>query len=206
MNTAILSTTYFGPIQWYQKLFRYKHCFIEQHENFIKQTYRNRCVIASANGPLTLTIPVEKDDAWNNKGKVLIKDVRISDHNNWRHIHWNALVSAYNDSAFFEYYADDLRPFFEKRWTYLFDFNTEITQKMCELLEIQPHISFTPSFENLPLGDDFRETIRPKKPAPDAQFAPKSYYQVYEQKQGFLPNLSILDLLFNEGNSSMLFL
>lgn len=115
MSKAILSSTYFGPIQWYQKLVRHSDCFIEQHESFVKQTYRNRCVIASANGPLSLTIPVERGVQPQSNGKTLMKDMRISDHANWRHVHWNALVSAYNDSPFFEYYADDLRPFFEKK-------------------------------------------------------------------------------------------
>ena len=90
MNTAFLSLTYCGPVQWYQKLFRYERCFIEQHENFIKQTYRNRCVIASANGPLTLSVPIEKNEDRNAQGKTLIRDLRISDHDNWRHVHWNA--------------------------------------------------------------------------------------------------------------------
>ena len=206
MNTAFLSLTYCGPVQWYQKLFRYERCFIEQHENFIKQTYRNRCVIASANGPLTLSVPIEKNEDRNAQGKTLIRDLRISDHDNWRHVHWNALVSAYNDSAFFEYYADDLRPFYERKWRFLFDFNMEITHKLCELLNIEPNISLTSSFELTPQGDDFREGIRPKKPAPDAMFSPKSYYQVYEHKHGFLPNMSVLDLLFNEGNEAILYL
>ena len=206
MSKAILSSTYFGPIQWYQKLVRHSNCFIEQHESFVKQTYRNRCVIASANGPLSLTIPVERGVQLESKGKILMKDIRISDHANWRHVHWNALVSAYNDSPFFEYYADDLRPFYEKKWRFLFDFNMEITHKLCELLNIEPNISLTSSFELTPQGDDFREVIRPKKPAIDAMFSPKSYYQVYEHKHGFLPNMSVLDLLFNEGNEAILYL
>ena len=88
MSKAILSSTYFGPIQWYQKLVRHSDCFIEQHESFVKQTYRNRCVIASANGPLSLTIPVERGVQPQSNGKTLMKDMRISDHANWRHVHW----------------------------------------------------------------------------------------------------------------------
>ena len=81
----------------------------------------------------------------------------------------------------------------------------EITHKLCELLNIEPNISLTSSFELTPQGDDFREVIRPKKPALDAMFSPKSYYQVYEHKHGFLPNMSVLDLLFNEGNEAILY-
>ena len=94
---SLLSSAYFAPIQWYQKLNQSSECLIEQYDNFVKQTYRNRCVIAAANGAQTLSIPIEKFEGT----KCLMKDVRISDHDNWRHQHWNALVSAYGESPFF---------------------------------------------------------------------------------------------------------
>lgn len=209
-NLCLLSSTYFGPVQWYQKLNRYNKVMLEQHDNFIKQTYRNRCVIATANGVQTLSIPIEQYEG----AKCKMKDVRISDHGNWRHIHWNALQSAYGDSPFFEFLADDIRPFFEKKWDYLFDFNLEITDKMCELLDIQPVLLPTTDYGNV-YGEhaepadgipDFRDAIRPKRPLSDADFQLRRYYQVYEQRYGFQPNLSILDLLFNMGNESVLFL
>lgn len=205
---VILSSTYFGPVQWYQKLCRHGHVAIERYDHFMKQTYRNRCVIAAANGPQALTVPVEKGETQ----PLLMKDVRISDHGNWRHLHWQALQSAYGESPFFEFYADDLRPFFEKRWTWLFDFNLDITQKMCELLDIQPSIEltseFVPAAGNLgqPSLKDFRDAIHPKHPLPDSEFEPRRYYQVYESRHGFQPNLSILDLLFNMGNESVLYI
>lgn len=206
-RTCFLSSTYFGPVQWYQKLNRYE-CRIERYENFIKQTYRNRCVIATTNGLQTLSIPVEKFD----NRKCEIKDVRISDHDNWRHRHWNALLSAYGESPFFEFYQDDIRPFFERKWDYLFDFNTEIMYTMCELLDVRPKISCTDEYvrtdetgANTDVAD-FREAIRPKHPASDSEFIPKPYYQVYGRKIGFQPNLSILDLLFNEGNEAIFYL
>jgi len=225
---ALLSSTYFGPVQWYQKLNRYDECLIERHESFIKQTYRNRMIIPTTNGPLSLTIPTNHDTS------MAMKDIRISDHANWRHVHWNALLSAYGESPFFEYYQDDIRPFYEKKYEFLFDFNMEITEKMIELLDIRPKISVTDKYfpkksegqASFPLGVsadlqsaeqasspstasdivDFRDAIRPKKPLPDAEFTPKRYYQVYEQKHGFLPNMSILDLLFNEGNEAIFYL
>ncbi|MBR7066065.1 MAG: WbqC family protein [Prevotella sp.] len=205
-RTALLSTTYFGPVQWYQKLHRYGEVRLECHDHFVKQTYRNRCLIASAQGVQALTVPVIHD------GTADIRDVRISDHGNWRHLHWNALCSAYGDSPFFEFYADDLAPFFERRWTFLLDFNEEIMAMMCRLLDIHPHITPTEVYWSAEMveregnTDDFREVIRPKHPLPDADFLPKRYYQVFEQKQGFLPNLSILDLLMNEGNESIFYL
>ena len=256
-EVAILSTTYFGPIQWYQKLCRYD-CLIDGEERFIKQTYRNRCVIATTQGTQTLTVPIEhsevgrlKDELrsgasqeegrWKKEdgnytssietshsplGETLLpsklfhqtsKDLRISDHGNWRHLHWNALKSAYGESPFFEYYADDICPFFEKKWKYLWDFNWEIMEKMCELLTIDrlpltieysddAPANLQSSIFNLQSSKDFRTTIQPKHPQPDADFIPKPYYQVYQQKNGFIPNLSILDLLFNMGNEAILYL
>ena len=227
LSTALLSTTYFGPIQWYQKLNRYDHCVIEQFDNFQKQTYRNRCRIATANGSQVLTVPIERTE-----GKCLMRDVRISDHGAWRHLHWNALQSAYGESPFFEFYADDLHPFFERRWTFLLDFNMDITNKLCELLDIHPRLSLTTNYipstsgeeeksfgkEEKTLGEDeksleemkpfidFREAIHPKHPLPDADFAPRPYYQQHAPRNGFQPNLSILDLLFNEGNEAIFFL
>ena len=207
MKTAILSSTYFGPVQWYQKLNRYDNCIIEQYDNFIKQTYRNRCLIPAANGIQALTIPVERP-AEGRIDKTLMKDIRISEHGNWWHLHWNALMSAYGESPFFEYYQDDIRPFFERKWEFLIDFNMEITQKVNELLDIHPMISLSDEFAtSLNEGFvDFRDVIRPKHPGKDDDFQPKKYYQVYQQKIDFQPNMSILDLLFNEGNESVLYL
>ena len=204
MKQLLLSTTYFGPIQWYQKLYRAEYVQIEQWESFQKQTYRNRCIIATTNGPQALTVPIERQFTIN-----YIKDIRISDHGNWRHLHWNALQSAYGESPFFDYYQDDIRPFFEQRWDYLLDFNEAIREKMCELLDIQPKVDYSKKFTVYSLSScvpDYRMVIRPKNPEPDPDFTPKRYYQVYEQKHGFLPNLSILDLLFNMGPESIFYL
>ena len=290
---ALLSTTYFGPVQWYQKLNRHR-CIIEQHDNFVKQTYRNRCVIASANGPQTLTVPIERYDGM----KCAMRDIRISDHGNWRHLHWQALVSAYGETPFFEYYADDIRPFFEEhRWKYLLDFNLDITHTLCSLLDVRPDLTLsdhyidadeticgsgslsgaaagfeeankglngaaesfggandldgatesfggandldgaTESFGGAVKGldgaaesfggavkgldgaaeslgsssacslfVDYRDAIRPKHPLPDAEFEARPYYQVRAQRHGFLPNLSVLDLLFNEGSEGIFWL
>ncbi|MBQ3630533.1 MAG: WbqC family protein [Prevotella sp.] len=234
MTTALLATTYFGPIQWYQKLYRYDKVQIECCETFVKQTYRNRCLIATTQGVQALTVPVRSEklktppslpegeeqsgggafaicSPTGRAGEVSL----ISDHGNWRHLHWQAMQSAYGDSPFFEYYEDDLRPFFtEHRWERLLDFNEAIRETMCELLDIHPHVEHTTSF--LPpttvAGNaqsaiaDFRAAIHPKHPQPDADFIARPYYQVFASKHGFLPNLSILDLLFNMGPESIFFL
>ena len=212
---ALLSTTYFGPVQWYQKLYRYEEVEIEQWESFQKQTYRNRCLIATTQGVQALTVPMERNSQLSALNSQLIKDVRISDHGNWRHLHWNALVSAYGESPFFEYYQDDIRPFFEKRWDYLLDFNEAIREKMCELLDIQPKVSYSLEFREVANSQlstlnsqlkDYRERIRPKHPMADPDFEAKPYYQVYQQKHGFLVNLSVLDLLFNMGPEGIFYL
>ena len=194
-----LSTTYFGPVQWYQRLCQPEQVWIERWESFQKQTLRNRCLIASANGVQALTVPVE-----HSAGNCLVKDVRISDHGNWRHLHWNALRSAYGKSPFFDYYEDDLHPFFENihpnRWAYLFDFNEAIREKMCELIDIHPVVSYTTTFVQGGLTD--AEAL----PVGEITASFKPYYQVWQEKHGFLPNLSILDLLFSMGPESIFYL
>lgn len=223
MTTALLQTTYFGPVQWYQKLKRYDHCVIEQYDSYQKQTYRNRCVIATANGLQALTVPVEVGGK-----KEEVREVRISDHNQWRRVHWNALQSAYSESPFFEYYADDIRPFFEQKYEFLIDFNEAIRQKMCELLDIETSVSYSSGFmvhgsgfmvhglgfrvhgsgfRNHGSGfKDFREVIHAKHPQDDPEFQPRSYWQVFQHRYGFQPNLSILDLLFCMGPEAVFYL
>ena len=226
MTTALLQTTYFGPVQWYQKLYRYDRCVIEQYDSYQKQTFRNRCVIATANGTQALTVPVEHNvfssrvwpceqcstfNVQRSTFNVQCKDLRISDHNQWRRVHWNALQSAYSESPFFDYYADDIRPFFEQKYEFLIDFNEAIRQKMCELIVIRPTVNYTTTY----LSDvrhqrsdivDFRDIIHAKHPLPDPEFIPKTYWQVFQHKHGFLPNLSILDLLFCMGPESIFYL
>ena len=194
--TALLSTTYFGPVQWYQKLYRHPHVLLEHCESFQKQTYRNRCLIATTQGIQALTVPVVGTpitDPSSPTSHHPITTLRISDHGNWRHQHWNALCTAYRESPFFDYYEDDLRPFFNQHWDYLLDFNEAIRQKMCELIDIQPQVTYTETFQG----------VHKEQEAP---FVPKPYYQVYQQKHGFLPNLSILDLLCNMGPESIFYL
>lgn len=202
---VILGSAYLGPVEYYTKLFAYDTVRVERYDHYMKQTYRNRCVIASADGPLALTIPTEKGD----DAKCLMKDIRISDHGNWRHVHWNAFVAAYRHSPFFDYYADEFHRFFEERYTWLYDFNAELCSWVCEQIDLQPRI--IPTDDYLPVSetaDDFRERIHPKRLPQEADpyFVPKAYYQVFDARLGFLPNLSIVDLLFNMGPESLLVL
>ena len=206
MQTVLLSSLYLAPIQYYSKLFRAKRVVIETDDNYQKQSYRNRCIIAAANGSLPLSIPVDKPKG----AKLKMRDIKIADHGNWQHLHWNAIISAYNSSPFFEYYRDDLYHFYKRKTTYLFDFNEELRSLICTFLGIETPVSYTKQFVHQPDTDttDLRETIHPKRDWRniDKQFVSKPYYQVFAEKRPFIENLSIIDLLFNMGNESRLFL
>lgn len=204
-SKAYLSSTYLGPIHYYSKLLAYPHLTIEQHDHYSKQTYRNRCLIATAEGIQALTIPTERHSG----SKCLMKDVRISSHGNWQHTHWNAIVSAYRHSPFFEYYEDDFHPFYEKKFNFLFDYNMGLQALVCELIDIEPQLEISSDYlsTNENEVDDYRTMIHPKKNfREDASFKSLPYYQVFQQRHGFQSNLSILDLLFNMGPESLLVL
>lgn len=197
-----LSTAYLAPVAYYQILANAKEVLFEQHESYSKQSYRNRCVIATANGLMELSIPIEKTS----KSGSSIKDIRISYHANWQTNHWKSILSAYNSSPFLEYYMDDLAPFYEQKWDFLWDFNHNFQQKILELIDLEPNIKLTSNYQKTYPADwqDFREILHPKKQLPTTNFPP--YYQVFSQKFGFQPNLSILDLLLNMGNETILHL
>lgn len=205
-TTVLLSTAYLAPVEYYTKLLAYDRIRIEQYDHYQKQTYRNRCTIASPSGPLALTVPTVKPSTL----KCFTRDIRISDHGNWRHLHWNALESAYNHTPFFEYYKDDFRPFYEQRYEFLTDFNEALCRLVCSLIDFSPCLERTADYvvQPPPDTDDFRERIHPKKDfrTEDPAFQPCPYYQVFQEKLGFLPNLSIIDLLFNMGPESLLVL
>lgn len=186
-------TAYLPPISWFVPLAKGEPCFIEQYENFHKQTIRNRCTIDAPNGPLNLTVPIDKSN-FQPGAKCLMKDVRISYHQDWQHQHWNALASSYYNSPFFEYLQDDFRPIYERHWEFLIDLNETLIQKCCELMDIQPTLQRTSSFLNE--TEERCPTLIEHRP----------YYQVFASKHGFLPNLSIIDLIFNLGPESVLYL
>jgi len=201
-NKIILSSAYLAPVQYFTKLAQFDEVEIEMNEHFLKQSYRNRCTILSANGPLSLSVPV----AEGSNSKRQVKDVMISYDHPWQKLHWRAILSAYNNAPFFEYYSDSLAPFYcEKKWKYLTDFNLEIQSVVLAELNLQCRFEMTKKFcpvGMFPSGTlDFRFAIDPKqsRQITDDHFFPTVYMQVFQEKFGFTPNLSIVDLLFNEG-------
>ena len=203
MSKLLLGSAYWAPVSYYAALYRNGGAVIEQYDSYVKQTYRNRCTIVAAQGVQMLTVPVEKPTS----PHTVMRDIRISDHDNWRRQHWQALVASYYNSPFFEYYQDDFRPFYEKKWDFLVDFNEEITLKCCELIDMQPIIKFTDEYMTGGSVKDMRNAISPKNDiSADTDFIVTPYYQVFSHKHGFLPNLSIADLLFNMGPESLLVL
>jgi len=200
MTTAILSTAYLAPVQYYSKLKNYDESVIEHHEHFIKQTYRSRCDIYSPNGPLTLSVPLVKRNQ-----RQPVKDVKIAYEYQWQKLHWRSLESCYRRSPFFEYYEDDFYPFyFEKKFDFLIDMNEALQQLILALLKLKPDYNFSTNYHKIyPDAVDFREAISPKEQlSRDPEFSITSYMQVFESKHGFIPNLSIVDVLFNEGSKA----
>ena len=195
-KATIFPLFYLPPIHYFTALKQNQgDILLEMHEHFPKQTYRNRASIHSPNGKLDLIVPVERGAAVHRP----IKDVRISYEFNWQRIHWLSLQTSYRSSAFFEFYEDDFAPFYEKKWEFLVDYNQELLELINRLLKL--NFSFTLSTEYKPADAalDFRTAIHPKK---ESLFSIKPYYQVFEDRNGFIENLSIVDLLFNQGPQS----
>nr|NQU90939.1 WbqC family protein [Bacteroidota bacterium] len=193
----IISTAYLPSIQYFSYLMAADEVWIEQYETYPKQTFRNRCEIYSANGKLALTIPVVKVDGNHTK----TRDIIISNHQNWQTMHWRAIDAAYANSPFFLYYKDDLEPFFHRPYKNLLDMNHQLLIALLEILHIKKTIPYTTEFVKSPVGVlDLRNEISPKV---KTKYVFKPYYQVFEEKFGFIPGLSMLDLLFNVGDEAV---
>jgi hypothetical protein len=193
-NGVVLPMLYLPPVEYFTAINQYKPgILIEREEHFPKQTYRNRANIYSPDGVLPLVVPVMKGS----KNHTKVKDVKISYDFNWQRLHWMSLQACYRRSAYFEYYEDDFAPFYEGKIEYLFDYNEQFLQLLLKLLKINIPISYTETYEaEYPALTDMRDAISPKK---ENGIAQKPYFQVFEERYGFIKNLSIVDLLFNQG-------
>lgn len=193
----LLTPFYLGNLQYYSTIACSKSVCFEQNDHYEKQSYRNRCRILSANGPIDLSIPIIKP----HHGKCLSKEVTIAD-TDWQRIHWKTIEAAYNSSPFLEYYKDELLPFYTKKYKYLLDYTLSFQEMIFEVVGIKTDYSLTASYESQEPAFDLRSTYSPKRE--DKNYKPTAYYQVFHEKFGFVPNLSIIDLLLNMGNETIL--
>lgn len=202
---VVLDSHYAPCLNWWKLFLEAEEVFLEQHSFIRKGSYRNRCHIYGANGLLRLSIPIKKGKSQ----RSTIDNVEISYDHDWHKLHWESLCSAYRSSPYFEYYEDELAPFYEKQYEHLFQFNLELISALKDLLGIEKNIQLTEEYQLSFDGvEDFREIIHPnlQKDSVHQTIESNSYPQVFDQKYGYIENLSILDLLFNEGPSAIAYL
>lgn len=197
MQKAVLPLFYMAPISWFAEFISLDDCLLEQWENFPKQTYRNRMYIFGPNGKQLLSIPIC------HKGKMHYKDVEMSMMENWQANHWKSIKNAYQSSPYFEFYEDKFRSIYETSTTSLLEFNKIGLEIVLNLLKLEKKINYTSEYQQ-EIGElDFRNSFNAKvlasKGLPD-------YYQTYNDKHGFLEDLSIVDLLCNLGPESVTYL
>ncbi|CAM3763225.1 WbqC family protein [Mucilaginibacter galii] len=198
---ALLPLFYLPPVSYFKALNQYKpNILIEKHEHFPKQTYRNRANIYSPDGALTLVVPVVKGS----KVHTPTHEVKISNDFRWQRLHWMSLESCYRRSAYFEFYEDGFARFYQQRFDNLFEYNQELLTMILKFLKMPIPLQYTDEYHReYPEATDYRNAIHPKK---DALVEQKPYFQVFEERKGFLKDLSIVDLLFNQGPQSINYL
>jgi len=193
----LISTAYLPPIEYFSLISEADEIFIEKEENYHKQSYRNRCYILSAHGPQLLTVPVFLGSVH----KTLIKNIRIDYSKRWQQVHLRALKASYSSSPYFEFYFENIERIISSNHEFLLDLNIALTESVLQILKIEKSLAGTSFFE--PEGNetyDYRYKITPKK---ESSYISKRYLQVFETGNGFVPNLSIVDLIFNMGPESV---
>ena len=200
----VFPALYNGPVNYYARLVRQKEIVLEQYDSYTKQTYRNRCLIMGANGVIPLSIPVKRKSGI----KTQMRDIRIDYDSNWNKIHWRSLVASYASSPFFEILADEISPLYQQSFEFLLDLNLHLLEQTIGILGLNIPISCSKAFTPISSEDDPRHFIHPKKEqaVADPGFLPGEYHQVFSDRLGFRSNLSILDLLFNEGPDALSYL
>ncbi len=200
MKTILIHPTYFPSIVQMAAIIQADNVVFEVSGNYQKQSYRSRAYIAHSNGKLMLSIPVKHSGDGNN---ITTKEVQVENAFPWQNQHWKSLESAYRTSPYFEFYEDDLKPLFFNKETSLLEFNLKVFDLICELLEIKIPYSFTKEYMKSPTQIDLRFLANSKL---KKEYSLESYFQVLGSNYDFLPNLSILDLLFNEGTNTIQYL
>jgi hypothetical protein len=190
METYLITLPYLPSIHWFRNFLRFENVYIEREENFVKSTYRNRCEIAGANSRQMLSIPLQGGRDHHR----LYKETRILNDKRWQKIHWQSIRSAYGSAPFFEFYEDRFFRFYETEFEYLFDFNYQLLQSLIMTLKIDKSFRFTEVYETRPETTVDCRNVSKK----EIETNPR-YYQVFETRNGFQPNLSIIDLIFHEG-------
>ncbi|MFZ2287752.1 MAG: WbqC family protein [Bacteroidales bacterium] len=193
---VLLSTAYFPPAEYFSLIAGTGKVIIEKYENYLKQTYRNRCMILGANGPLALIVPVLRGSFH----KTSLSDLKIDNGRKWRELHLRGISSAYASAPFCEYYYDTISRVISRPFTYLLDLNTEALMTVCEALGLNAEIKLSEEFT--PAGThcrDYRYSIAPKSPVVVRGYSHIPYTQVFGDRYGFTERLSILDALLNNG-------
>lgn len=200
LATIILHPTYFSSIASFVAIAKAENVIFEVSDNYQKQTYRNRMYIYGANGKLPLTIPV----VYSQKNRQLYRDIVISEDSNWQELHWRSIQSAYSSSPFFEFYQHDFEPLFTQNHKFLLDFNFKCLEVAYDCLELSFQYQTSVSYEKVIDGCLDLRFLTDSRKEKDQSFDP--YVQVFDDKHGFLPNLSILDLICNEGPNALMYL
>jgi hypothetical protein len=196
----LISTAYLPPAEYFSLINGADEILIEREENYLKQTYRNRCFILTAHGVQTLTVPVYLGSFH----KTPVKNIRIDYSKRWQQVHLRAINAAYRASPFFEFYFEEIEKSVLKNHEYLIDLNTGLTETILKILGMKRSIGYTGSFAPVAGEDyDFRYSVTPKK---KSYYAMKEYSQVFILNSGFVSGLSILDLIFNMGPESVFYL
>ncbi|MGE0636161.1 MAG: WbqC family protein [Bacteroidia bacterium] len=190
---SVIPVSYFASVGVYAVILQSENVLFEKQENFVKQTFRSRCEIYGANGKQLLSVPVEKRG-----NHIPITEVRVSYKEDWQKIHWRSIVSAYRNSPYFEYYADDFQPFFDTKIELLFDLNMSLHKIIMKLLKAEINHEFTQTYIS-----DFGENVLDLRKKEIILPGIPIYNQVFEERHGFISNLSILDLLFNSGPDAL---
>ncbi len=202
MKSLLIENQYLGTINYYKMLFKFSYIEIEQYEYFQKMSFRNRCIIPGSNGLLQLSVPLENG----RNQTTLFKEVKIAYRENWVAHHSRSFEACFNRAPFFEFYKESLFAILEKKPVYLFDLNWQLLQWVLSKLKSSPKIHLTNQFKITPTDDTFdaRNTILPK----NYQLMTEQvrYIQVFEDRIGFMHNMSILDLLFCVGPSALTYL